>query len=75
MIELGSIEGVVCPIREVDRVVVAGDSGGKPALRAFPTMVDLDNGELLVGYDLARDHHAYRNGKKMASFEVTLKSH
>ena len=58
MIKLGDVEGVVCPVREMDRVVVAGDTGGKPALRAFPTMVDLDDGELLVGYDLARDHHA-----------------
>ena len=58
MIELGEVRGVDLPLREAGRVVVAGDPGGKPALRAFPTMVDLGDGELLVGYDLSRDHHA-----------------
>ena len=58
MIELGEVRGVDLPLREAGRVVVAGDHEGKPALRAFPTMVDLGDGELLVGYDLSRDHHA-----------------
>ena len=58
MIELGDVKGVECPVRVVERVVVAGDTGGKPALRAFPTMVDLGDGELLVSYDLSRDHQA-----------------
>ena len=58
MIKLGDVKGAESPVREVDRVIVAGDTGGKPALRAFPTMVDLGGGELLVGYDLSRDHHA-----------------
>ena len=58
MIELGEVRGVDLPLREAGRVVVAGDPGEKPALRAFPTMVDLGDGELLVGYDLSRDHHA-----------------
>ena len=58
MIELGEVRGVDLPLREAGRLVVAGDHEGKPALRAFPTMVDLGDGELLVGYDLSRDHHA-----------------
>ena len=58
MIELGEVPGVDLPLREAGRVVVAGDHDAKPALRAFPTMVDLGDGELLVGYDLSRDHHA-----------------
>ena len=57
MIRLGDVDGVESPVREVERVVVAGDTGGKPALRAFPTTVDLGDGEVLVGYDLSRDHH------------------
>ena len=57
LIKLGDVKGVESPVRVVERVVVAGDTGGKPALRAFPTMVDLGGGELLVGYDLSRDHH------------------
>lgn len=43
--------------RALDRVVVAGGSPGRVALRAFPTLVNFGNGELLVGYDLSRDHH------------------
>ena len=57
MVKLGDVKEIDCPVREVERVVVAGDTGGKPALRGFPTMVDLGDGELLVGYDLCRDHH------------------
>ena len=58
VIKLGDVKGVDLPVREVERVLVAGDTGGKPALRGFTTMVDLGDGEFLVGYSLARDHHA-----------------
>ena len=57
MIELGSVNGAESPVRVVERLVVAGDTGGRPALRGFTTMVDLGDGEFLVGYDLCRDHH------------------
>jgi len=43
--------------RVAGRVTVAGGTG-KPMLRAFPSMVNLGNGELLAGYGISRDHHA-----------------
>lgn len=57
MIELGGVKGVESPVSVVERILVAGDTGGKPALRGFPSMVEFEDGEFLVGYDLCRDHH------------------
>lgn len=42
--------------RVVGEVIVVGGTG-KIAFRAFPTMANLGNGELLVAYYLGRDHH------------------
>jgi len=42
--------------RVVERTVICGGED-RIAFRAFPTMVNFGDGGLLVGYDLARDHH------------------